>query len=156
MTRGARLALLGAAALIVALSGSVLATRQPAPADPPAEVTRDDEEAGPLAADALVRAAERLRANDIPVDDAQLADLAERYGVGGAVRVLAWAADPDDEVTVESIAALRDGDGSPGSGQGWGQIAKELGVHPGIGRIMGNGGGHGREDAPGQQDRAAP
>ena len=34
---------------------------------------------------------------------------------------------------------------------GWVQIAKELGVHPGLGSIMGQGGGHGRENAPGQQ-----
>jgi hypothetical protein len=33
---------------------------------------------------------------------------------------------------------------------GWGQIAKDLGVSPGIGSIMGNGGGHGRDGAPGQ------
>jgi hypothetical protein len=46
---------------------------------------------------------------------------------------------------------MRDGDGTEGSGMGWGQIAKELGVHPGIGSIMGQGGGHGRENAPGQQ-----
>ena len=49
------------------------------------------------------------------------------------------------------IRAMRDGDGTEGSGMGWGQIAKELGVHPGIGSIMGQGGGHGRENAPGQQ-----
>lgn len=155
MTRGSRLAILAAAALIVALSGSVLARPEPARDDPPA-VTQDDEEAGPPSADALANAADRLRARDIPVDDAQLAELAARHGVGGAVRILAWAADPDDDITVESITALRDGDGSEGSVQGWGQIAKELGVHPGIGVIMGNGGGHGRDTAPGQQDRAAP
>ena len=28
---------------------------------------------------------------------------------------------------------MRDGDGTPESVMGWGQIAKELGVHPGIG-----------------------
>jgi hypothetical protein len=35
---------------------------------------------------------------------------------------------------------------------GWGRIARDLGVHPGLGSIMG--GGHGREDAPGQQEQA--
>ena len=50
---------------------------------------------------------------------------------------------------VEAIAAMRDGtDAEPG--MGWGRIAHELGVHPGIGSIMGN--GHGKDDAPGQQD----
>jgi hypothetical protein len=39
---------------------------------------------------------------------------------------------------------------------GWGRIAKELGVHPGLGSIIGQGGGHGHENAPGQQkDRDA-
>jgi hypothetical protein len=155
MTRGTRLALLAAVALIVAVSGSVLARPAPTRDDPPSAVTQDEEDAPP-SADALVHAGDRLRAKEIAVDDAQLADLAERYGVGGAVRILAWAADPDDEITVESIAALRDGDGTEGSVQGWGQIARELGVHPGIGGIMGNGGGHGRDTAPGQQDRTAP
>jgi hypothetical protein len=36
---------------------------------------------------------------------------------------------------------------------GWGRIAKDLGVNPGIGSIMGNGGGHGRDNASGQQGR---
>jgi hypothetical protein len=38
---------------------------------------------------------------------------------------------------------------------GWGKIAKDLGFSPGIGSIMGNGGGHGRDNAPGQQDRGS-
>ena len=62
------------------------------------------------------------------------------------MRVLAWS----DELAmdVEEIAAMRDGtDAEPG--MGWGRIAHELGVHPGIGSIMGN--GHGKDDAPGQQ-----
>ena len=159
MTRGTRTALLAGAALILAASGTVMATRPPANDSQPAQLTVDDEGAAP-SADDLAHAADRLRAHDIDVDDAAFSDLATRYGVGGAMRVLAWAADPDDDVTVESIAAMRDGDGSEGSGMGWGQIAKELGVHPGLGSIMGNGGGngggHGRENAPGQQGRTAP
>jgi hypothetical protein len=90
------------------------------------------------------------------VDEAVLGDLATRYGLGGAVRVMAWAADPNDEITIETITDKRDGDGTEGSGMGWGQIAKELGFHPGIGSIMGNGGGHGRDNAPGQQEDEAP
>lgn len=39
---------------------------------------------------------------------------------------------------------------------GWRQIPKELGVHPGIGSIMGNGDGHGRENAPGEQEDQTP
>ena len=93
---------------------------------------------------------DRLAAHGITVDEAQLTDLAGRYGVGGAVRLMAWA--EETGMTVEEIAAMRDGDGTPESVMGWGQIAHELGVHPGIGSIMGNGGGGGRDAAPGQQD----
>ena len=156
MSRRNRIALLGGAVLILAVSGTVLATRQPPAANEPAGVAQDGEDTPPTAED-LAHAADRLRAHDITVDDAVLSDLATRYGVGGAVRVTAWAADPNDEATIESITAMRDGDGTEGSGMGWGRIAKELGFHPGIGSIMGNGGGHGRDNAPGQQGRnAAP
>ena len=155
MNRGNRIALLGGVALILAASGTVLATRQPQSADEPAGVTQDEED-GPPTAEELAHAADRLRANETAVDDAVLNDLAARYGVGGAVRVLAWAADPDDDATIDSITAMRDGDGTEGSGMGWGRIAKELGFHPGIGSIMGNGGGHGRDGAPGQQEDPAP
>ena len=155
MSRGTRIALLGGAALILAVSSTVLAMRQSPANDEPAGVAQDEEDA-PTTAEELAHAAERLRANEIAVDDAVLSDLATRYGVGGAVRVIAWAADPDDEDTIESITAMRDGDGTEGSIMGWGRVAKELGYHPGIGSIMGNGGGHGREDAPGQQEDDAP
>ena len=155
MSRGNRIALLGGAVLILAVSGTVLATRQPPAANEPAGVAQDDEDMPPTAEE-LAHAADRLRAHDITVDDAVLSDLATRYGLGGAVRVLAWAADADDDVTVESITSLRDGDGTEGSGMGWGRIAKDLGFHPGIGSIMGNGGGHGRDNAPGQQEDEAP
>ena len=155
MNRGTRIALLAGAALILVVSGTVLATRQPQVADEPTGVAQD-EEGTPPTAEELSHAADRLRASDIEVDDAVLSDLATRYGVGGAVRVMAWAADPDDEATIESITALRDGDGTAGSGMGWGRIAKNLGFHPGIGAIMGNGGGHGRDDAPGQQEDETP
>lgn len=154
MSRGNRIALLAAAALLVAVTGAVLATRQPEAADKPAQLTQDEENAPPTAEE-LAHAADRLRASKFTVDDAVLSDLATRYGLGGAVRIVAWAADPDDDTTIETITAMRDGDGTEGSGMGWGRIAKDLGVHPGIGSIMGNGGGHGRANAPGQQDRGS-
>ena len=155
MSRGNRVALVGGAVLLLAVSGTVLATRQPPTVNEPAGVAQDDDDIPPTAEE-LAHAADRLRASDVTVDDAVLADLATRYGVGGAVRVLAWAADPDDDVSVESITTMRDGDGTEGSAMGWGRIAKALGFHPGIGSIMGNGGGHGRDNAPGQQDRNTP
>jgi hypothetical protein len=69
--------------------------------------------------------------------------------VGGAVRVLAWA--DAEGIDVSVITAKRDGTETE-PGMGWGRIARDLGVHPGLGSIMG--GGQGREDAPGQQEQA--
>ena len=158
MSRRTRLALLAAAALIVAATGTVLATRAPQSPEEPAQLLTSHEaepetDDAPPTADELAHAAERLTEREIPFDQAQLADLAARYGLGGAVRILAWAADPSVGMTAAEIAALRDGDGT--TGVGWGRLAKELGTHPGIGWIMGNGGGHGRDDAPGQQDEGS-
>jgi hypothetical protein len=148
MPRRTRLALLVAATLIVAVSGTVLATRAPA-APSSGQTAADDTEPSPEAS-AVIHAADRLSANGIELEDGLLEELAAQYGVGGAVRIAAWAAaDADDDITVDSIRAMRDGDGSPGSGMGWGQIARELGVRPGIGSIMGNGGGNGNGNGNG-------
>jgi hypothetical protein len=144
-----RLGGLAGIALVLVAAGTVFATRQPQEPSPVAGVA-DEEEGAPPSAEDLAHAADRLRANEIAVDEAQLGELAAAYGVGGAVRILAWSADPDDDVTVDSIRLMRDGDGTEGSAMGWGRIARELGVHPGLGSIMGNGGGHGRDSAPGQ------
>ena len=158
MSRGNRLALLAAAALILAATGTVLATRAPQSPEQPAELL-PSHEAGPETEDApptaeeLAHAADRLTEREIPFTEGELADLAARYGIGGAVRILAWAADPSVGMTAAQIADMRDGDGT--TAVGWGRLAKDLGTHPGIGWIMGNGGGHGRDDAPGQQDEAS-
>lgn len=149
MNRTKRLGILAAAVLLLVAAGSVLANRAPAARDVPAQPASShepeaDTEAAP-SAEKLARVADRLG-----VDEAVLADLATRYGLGGAVRVLAWS--QEKAMDVEVIADMRDGsDTEPG--MGWGQIARELGVHPGIGSIMG--GGQGRENAPGQQDKPA-
>lgn len=155
MPRRTRLALLVAATLIVAVTGTVLATR--APAGPSGgQATADDTDSSPEAS-AIAHAADRLSAAGIELEDGVLDELAAEYGVGGAVRIAAWAAaDADDDITVDSIRALRDGDGSPGSGMGWGQIARELGVRPGIGSIMGNGGGNGKGDGNGNGNGGPP
>jgi hypothetical protein len=151
MNRRNRFALLAAGVLLVAFAGAALANRLPGtPAAPGhAASSQEPEESGeadaPPTAEELAHAADRLAANDIDADAAILADLAGRYGLGGAVRLVAWA--DETGLSVDELTAMRD------DGQGWGQIAHELGVHPGIGSIMGNGGGNGREDAPGQQNR---
>jgi hypothetical protein len=147
MSRGTRIALLVAAVLIVAVSGTVFATRQPQTADEPAQLTQDGDDAPP-SPEKLAHLSERLG-----VEEQVISDLALEYGLGGAVRLLAWSADNPKDADMAAIRLMRDGDGTEGSVMGWGEIAKELGVHPGIGSIMGNGGGHGRDNAPGQQDR---
>lgn len=154
MIRRHRTAILAAGLLLVVASGTALATRAPRtteePAAPAASQAAAESTPGP---EALAHATDRLEAAGISVDAEQLADLAGRYGLGGAVRVLAWA-DASGK-TVDELTAMRDGDGTPGTAMGWGQIARELGLHPGIGSIMGNGGGRGRDTAPGQQGGAA-
>jgi hypothetical protein len=113
--------------------------------DDPDELTEEDSD-GPPSADALARLVDRLADAGIATDsntaDA-IAALAADYGVGGAIRLLAWA--DASGLSTGDLAARFDG------GQGWGEIARELDLHPGIGSIMGNGGGHGRDQAPGQR-----
>ena len=150
MSRRNRLAALVALALVLVGTGTVLGTRQPHAPDRPSQLGQDAEDVPPSAED-VAHAAERLAANDLEVSDDALAELAAKYGVGGAVRIVAWS--DGDEALMAEIRAMRDGDGTAGSGMGWGQIAQEMGVHPGIGSIMGHGGGLGRENAPGQQNR---
>ena len=111
---------------------------------------QDEEDAAP-SAEALRHAGDRLEAAGLDVSDDLLAELADQYGVGGAVRVVVWAA--GDDARMAEIRAMRDGDGSEGSAMGWGQIARELGVHPGLGSIMGQAGEHGRGNGPPDEGR---
>lgn len=153
MSRGNRIALLLAGVLAVGVAGTVFATRQAPQAEEPSQVTQDEEETPPTAEE-IAHAADRLREKQIPFEDAALNDLATRFGLGGAVRILAWS-NGDAELQAE-IIRLREGDGTEEGAMGWGRIVRELdlGVNPGLGSIMGNGGGngngHGRENAPGQ------
>ena len=154
MNRVNRIALLAAAVLILLAAGSVLANRSTArdvPAAPASshEPGADGEADAPPTAEDLARVEERILANGIPFDESVLNDLAARYGVGGAVRVLAWAQAADMDVA--AITAKRDGTDTE-AGMGWGRIAKDLEVHPGLGEIMGN--GHGRDSAPEQLKQA--
>jgi hypothetical protein len=154
MTRTNRIAILAALTILVAAAGTALATRAPGQAEQrsgfQAEESEAPEAAEALDADALAHAVERLAERQINVDPAVFGDLAERYGLGGAVRLHAWARTTG--MSVEDLAARRDGDGTP---VGWGKLAKELGAEldidlkPGLGWIMGNGRGDG--DPPGQE-----
>jgi hypothetical protein len=115
----------------------------------------DEEEGAPPSAEQLARLVERLGEAGIVTDADTIAGLAASYGLGGAIRVLAWsnaaAVDPAE------ITAMRD------SGLGWGDIARQmneaqegLDLHPGLGHILGQGGGHGRANAPGQLKKQEP
>lgn len=146
MTRSNRIALLASLALLVVLAGGALATRAPQVADEPAQLTASHESEAEDAGGGADHARERLSEAGIEADDAEFDDLAARYGVGGAIRLYAWA--DATGMTVEEIAALRDGDGEP---VGWGRIARDLGVHPGIGSIMGR--GNSSDEPPGLQNR---
>jgi hypothetical protein len=63
----------------------------------------------------------------------ELAALADKVGLGGAVRVLELA--KASGKTADEIVAIFEG------GMGWGQIAKELGVdgNVGVGNVMSQG-----------------
>jgi hypothetical protein len=155
---------LGIAALLLVVTGSafavaggqsadhrspVAASHQPAqPTDSAETQDEADEAEGATPSDALLSRLEDATGHDA----AEIAALAADYGVGGAVRILAWADATGQDAG--AIGALFDG------GMGWGEIARELdpddelGLSPGIGSVMGNGASaaasHGQATAPGQ------
>jgi hypothetical protein len=143
MTRSTRIAVFSGA-LLVLVAGTALGTQtlRPTPQGP-LTASHEEQPDEPPTADELANANDRLAASGINASTDQLSNLAADYGLGGAVRLFAWA-----DQTGISIADLR---ARHDAGEGWGQIAKDLGVSPGIGSVMGNGGGHGRDNAPGQQ-----
>lgn len=151
MSRTNRLAVLAALLLLVVAAGTVLATRAPQADRQPAGNQQDGDEEAPPDAEAIEHAIDRLDANEITVPE-DFADLAGRYGLGGAVRLSAWASETG--LSVDELAAMRDTGGTDGGPMGWGRLAKDLreqgfDVRPGLGSIMGGGRGPG-EDPPGQ------
>lgn len=143
MTRSTRLAIL-VGALLILVAGTALGTQALRPSKQ-GQLTASQEEKpdAPPTADELAHATDRLAASGIDATAEELNALAADYGLGGAVRLLAWA--DATGMSVDELKAMRD------DGAGWGQMAKDLDVSPGIGSIMGHGGGHGAKDAPGQQ-----
>ena len=120
-----------------------MATQSPRPTQQgPAAASPEEQPDAPPSAAELARAVDKLAEQGIDATAEQLGNLAETYGLGGAVRLVAWA-----DATGRGLAELRE----LREGAGWGNLARDLDVHPGLGWIMGNGGGHGRENAPGQQ-----
>jgi hypothetical protein len=140
MKRSVRLAILVASLAILA-AGTALATQSPRLGQQ-GPATASNEPEAPPTADELARVVDQLAAQGIDASADQLSALAAEYGLGGAVRLLAWA--DATGMSVADLRAMRDG------GAGWGKLAHELDMHPGLGSIMGNGGGHGRDNAPGQ------
>ena len=116
----------------------------------------EDADNGAPSGQLLAMLHERLTTAGLDTDDATLTALIEANGVGGAIRLLAWA--DATGTSVEDLQQMRD------DGAGWGQIAQQLdsdgslGLSPGIGVIMSGGHGasadahaaHGRGMAPGQ------
>ena len=144
MTRSLRIGLF-ALLLLAVVGGSAWAAAGPHSDKTPSFADASEAPESPPSADELARAVDKLAAHGITTDAEELAALAAKYGMGGAVRLVAWA--DATGMTVAELSAMRD------DGQGWGQMAHELGVGPGIGWIMGNGhaGEHGKATAPGQQ-----
>jgi hypothetical protein len=142
MKRSLRLAI-GVASLVVLVAGTALATQSPRIGQQGPAAASPEEEAPPTA-DELQQAADKLQAQGIDATAERLGELAATYGMGGAIRLLAWA--DATGMSVGDLRALFD------AGAGWGKIAHDLegDVSPGLGWIMGNGGGHGRDNAPGQ------
>jgi hypothetical protein len=137
MNRTTRLAL-GVGVLLILVAGTALASQLPRDSSPRSPLAASPEAEAPPTAEELGHAAERLAAHGINASTDQLAALAQDYGLGGAVRLLAWSKSTGK--TVDELRAMRDG------GSGWGVLARELGVHPGIGWIMGGGAKPGAED----------
>jgi hypothetical protein len=111
-----------------------------------------DDTTGP-SAKLLDRIVESFADAGVETDADTVAGLAADYGVGGAVRILAWAdaagVDPSE------ITGLRDG------GMGWGQIAKQLNaaddsldLSPGVGHVMSKGHGKGGDQPHGNSAEA--
>jgi hypothetical protein len=111
-------------------------TAEPAEASEPVEAAGaalTDSQAAPFVA--------KLKAAGIAVSLTEFKALAAKVGVGGAVRVLAFAK-ASGKSTTDLLAMFQ-------GGKGWGEIAHTLGLHPGIGWIMSGRPGKGQGHAAG-------
>ena len=142
MSRSTRYALAFGALLLV-VAGSALASPAPRQGVPQLLAASQQPEApeAPPSVEDVAHAADRLSDHGISIGRDRLAALAADYGLGGAVRLAVWS-----DATGRPINDLR---GMRDGGAGWGQMAHNLGVHPGLGSIMGE--GTGLDSAPGQQ-----
>jgi hypothetical protein len=115
----------------------------PEGSEAPDEAEGPEGSGGPPSADEVARIVDKLKAAGITATASGVADLAAKVGVGGTVRVYAFA-HASGKTPAEIVAMFQ-------AGKGWGQIKKELNlsIGPGIGWIMGNGGGPDASDKPG-------
>jgi hypothetical protein len=123
------------------------------PADEPGDEANDASD-GPPSADLVAKVLQRLSDAGIDTDAGTLSGLIDAYGVGGAVRLLAWS--DASGTALADLQALRDG------GMGWGQIARQLNdaddslhLSPGIGSIMSGGHAQGHDKAADATDAAS-
>jgi len=126
-------------------------------ADDPADPADDS---APLTGDHAAALVDLLAAQGIDATADELKTLAATYGVGGAMRLEAWAAATGQSAT--DLASTYDD-----SGLGWGAFAKQLeagdnslSLSPGLGWIMGHGHGHANPNphaaaAPGQAKKSS-
>lgn len=121
---------------------------EPSPATAPkTEANADESDGAQLTEDRAQALVDLLDAQQIVATTDELKTLAAKYGVGGAMRMEAWAAATGK--TVDELASLYDA-----AGVGWGAFAKQLeqadsslSLSPGIGWIMGHGHGHANSNA---------
>jgi hypothetical protein len=124
-------------------TGAPKASEKPEGSEAPEAAEKSDEDGNaPPSADQIARIVGKLKDVGITATAAQLQDLASMVGMGGAVRVFAFA--QASGKTPAQILAMHE------AGKGWGQIKHELNlsIGPGIGWIMGNGHGHGNGKGP--------
>ena len=128
-------------AAVVLLGGVAAAALLPPLSGQPQTAQSSPEAKEKPSAEKVQRILEGLKNAGINTTTEEFAALADKYGVGGAVRVLAFA-DASGK-TAAQISALRD------AGKGWGEIRRELGlsIGSGIGWLMGR--GHGDEASKG-------
>ena len=139
-----------AVAAILVLGGSIAAAAMlPSVTAQPDTAQASPEAKEAPSAEKVQGVLERLGAAGITATADEFKALAEKYGVGGAVRVLAFA-DAAGKSTAD-ITAMFD------SGKGWGEIRRELGltIGPGLGWIMGHGHDKAKKaDKDGSRDEA--
>jgi hypothetical protein len=118
-------------------------SEEPEGSEAPDETEGPEGSEGPPSADEVARIVDKLKAAGITATASGVADLAAKVGVGGAVRVYAFA-HASGKTPAEILAMFQ-------GGKGWGEIDHELGlsIGPGIGWIMGHGGGPDESAKPG-------